>query len=282
MKYAIVASVSQTNFGEIAFKEGLESTIHKAKEMRFDGVELSVKSSGTLDVGKTKELLDSLDLVVPAIGSGQLYIDEGLSFADEDTKIRSKAVEKFKDLIDVAEAFDARIIIGFIAGNMKNYNSGSLDQKKEALKRICGCIQDSLEYGSRSVKVLIEPLHRFNTNIFNTIHDVISFIDLNFHDEEKARVGVLADTWHMNIEEASITQAVSDNYDRIKHVHFADSNRRAPGMGHFDFQEIISVLLKKRYEGFISFEMLPFPDPIRAAQAALKYSKAIEHRLTGR
>jgi sugar phosphate isomerase/epimerase len=53
-------------------------------------------------------------------------------------------------------------------------------------------------------------------------------------------------------------------------------------MGHFDFQEIISILLKKGYEGFISFEMLPFPDPIRAAQSALEYSKAIEHRLTGR
>jgi 5-keto-L-gluconate epimerase len=281
MKYAIVASVSQTNFGEIAFKEGIESTIHKAKEMRFDGVELSVKSSKALDVAKTRDLLKSLDLVVPAIGTGQLNIDEGLSFADVDANIRSKTVEKFKDLIDVAEAFNARIIIGFIAGKIENYSGDSLDQKKEAMKRICGCIQDCLDYGTKAVQVLIEPLHRFNTNIFNTLQDVISFIDSNFHGEDKARIGVLADTWHMNIEEAVIAQAVSDNYERIKHVHFADSNRKSPGMGHIDFREIISVLLKKKYEGFISFEMIPFPDPIRAAQAALEYSKAIESRLKG-
>ena len=219
--------------------------------------------------------------MVPGIGTGQLYIDEGLSFADEDTRIRSKAVEKFKDLINLAEIFNSRIIIGFIAGKIENHDRLSLNRKKEALKRICGCIQDCLSYGAKSAKVLIEPLHRFDTNIFNTIQDVISFIDLNFQDEEKARVGVLADMWHMNIEEANITQAVSDNYDRIKHVHFADSNRRAPGMGHFNFQEVISVLVKKKYEGFISFEMLPFPDPISAAQSALEYSKALEHRLTG-
>lgn len=281
MKYAIVASVSQTKFGEIAFKEGLESTIKKAKEMRFDGVELQVKSSSALDIPKTRDLLTSLDLEVPAIGTGQLYIDEGLSFADADNRIRSKAVEKFKDLIDVAEAFRSRIIIGFIAGKIPDRDSKSPTHKSEALKRVCGCIQECLEYGTRSVEVLIEPLHRFDTNIFNTQQDVISFIDQNLQDNERARVGVLADTWHMNIEEAKIAQAVFDNYDRIKHVHFADSNRRAPGMGHIDFQEIVSVLLKKRYAGFISFEMLPIPDPIRAAESALEYSRAIENRIKG-
>ena len=59
----------------------------------------------------------------------------------------------------------------------------------------------------------------------------------------------------------------------IKHVHFADSNRWPPGYGHIDFSKIIEVLKAMNYNSFISFEMLPLPDPDTAASTAIKNIK---------
>jgi sugar phosphate isomerase/epimerase len=76
---------------------------------------------------------------------------------------------------------------------------------------------------------------------------------------------ILADTFHMNIEEASLPQALLRAGDRLHHLHLADSNRLAPGRGHLNFQEILRTLRSMKFGGFVSAEILPWPDSQTAA-----------------
>jgi sugar phosphate isomerase/epimerase len=75
---------------------------------------------------------------------------------------------------------------------------------------------------------------------------------------------LLADTFHMNIEEADISASLRQAGERIGYVHIADSNRRAPGQGHTDFRTIFQTLAQIGYCGPVSAEMLPLPDDLTA------------------
>jgi len=80
------------------------------------------------------------------------------------------------------------------------------------------------------------------------------------------------DTFHMNIEGVSFRDSILEAKDLLGYVHLADSNRWAPGYGHINFVEIISILKKINYQGFLSFEILPLPDPDSAAKKGSKPS----------
>ena len=80
---------------------------------------------------------------------------------------------------------------------------------------------------------------------------------------------LLADLFHMNIEETNIAQAIERGGSRIGHVHFVDSNRRAAGFGHIDFAPIAQSLRSIGYDGFASAEAFPFPDPDAAARSTI-------------
>jgi len=88
-------------------------------------------------------------------------------------------------------------------------------------------------------------------------------------------MGMLIDTFHMNIEEVSIYESIIKAKDYITHVHLADSNRWAPGSGHLDFAKIIKTLEEINYKGYLSAEILPLPDADRAARLTVEHLKKI-------
>jgi sugar phosphate isomerase/epimerase len=73
----------------------------------------------------------------------------------------------------------------------------------------------------------------------------------------------------MNIEEANLADAIRDAGPRVGHVHFADSNRKAAGLGHTDFAPILAALGEVGYDGYLSAEVLPLPDPDAAARQTI-------------
>ena len=81
-----------------------------------------------------------------------------------------------------------------------------------------------------------------------------------------ANMMLMPDVFHMNIEDKSIGPELAENIKYIKYIHVADSNRLAPGEGHINFQEILDCLLQVGYDGWVSAEILPKPDPDVAAR----------------
>ena len=273
MKFGIVISVSKTKFGPVVFKENLTDNIIKAASMGYDGVELAIRDPKAIKISKVLELLDKYNMKVLSVGTGQIYVEDNLSFSDPDKDIRDRAVNRTKKIIDIAKQFKASIIIGLIRGKINNPdNFESKLEKAEIL--ISQCIQELLSYSEEhDQKFLMEPINRYEVDIFNRVDEVYSFLS-RFKDRlDLGRVSILADTFHMNIEEPDIAESFNKYSSMIKHIHFADSNRWPPGYGHIDFDKIMQVLKDINYSNFISFEMLPLPDPDSAAKEAINNIK---------
>ncbi len=275
MKYGIVISVSKTKFGPVIFKENLYENIKKVSKFNYDGIELAIKRSNSINFKKIEKLIEKNNLKVIALGTGQIFHDEGLSFADTSKSIRKEAVDKVKEIINIASYFNSSVIIGLIRGKINsfvNYN-----KLRIAEERIYECLEECLFYSSnRNINFFIEPINRYETNIFNKIEDIAFFLN-RFKDKlDITRIGILADTFHMNIEEPIIEESINSYAKLISYIHLADSNRLAPGFGHLDFFKIMEVLKNNRYKGFLSFEIFPYPDSDTAAKKALEFIKSIQ------
>ncbi len=267
MKKSIVVSTPEAKFSALAYKEDFRDSIRKAAELGFDGVELAIRDPKRVEVEKIKELMRQYNLQVPAIGTGQAWGEEGLSFSDSRPSVRKKAVVRIKDHIDFAAEFSAQVIIGLIRGRIEDHLSRE-DAEKWSLDcvRECAGVAQGLKIG-----LTLEPLNRYETNFINTVGEAIEFIK----KVDFSNIGMLIDTFHMNIEEVSIYESIIKAKDYITHVHLADSNRWAPGSGHLDFAKVIKTLEKIDYKEYVSAEILPLPDPDRAARLTIEHLKKI-------
>ncbi len=262
MKKSIVISTQPTKFSALAFKEDFEKSIKKVAKLGFDGAELAVRNPKDLKVEDVINIIKENNLEVPAIGTGQAYGEEGLSFSEPNEIVRKMAVDRIKDQIIFASHFNAQVIIGLIRGKIEESVS-----KTEAEKWTINCLRKCTKFAKEyNVRLTLEPVNRYESNFINTLNEGVEFIKR----VGASNLGLLADTFHMNIEEVSIYDSIIQAKDYISHVHFADSNRWAPGCGHLDFKEIIKTLKKINYQGYVSAEILPLPDPNSCARLTAK------------
>lgn len=265
MKLSIVLSAQPTSFSAIPFTEGLAENIIKIKNLGYDGVELAIRNPDKIDLKWLKPFLEDNNIVVPAIGTGQILSEEGLSFTNPDIEIRRKAIERIKLHVQLAKELNAHVIIGLVRGQIKK--ELSVDQQEQWLiEAFTECASED-----KSVKLVIEPINRYETNIINTIESGLEFIE----KAEMDNIGLLLDTFHMNIEEPSIVDSIRLAKNKCFHFHIADSNRWYPGAGHIDFQEIVNTLKDIGYNGFMTAEMLPLPDPETSALKTLEFMRKL-------
>ena len=265
LKLSIVVSTQPASFSALAYKGRVAENIKKVRDLGYDGVELAIRNPDLLNINELQKIISKTGLLVPAIGTGQAYGEEGLSFTHPDAVVRDKAIERIKAQIRLAESMNAIVIIGLIRGKREEKTDDKQTESwlLDALK-IC-----ATENGS--VKIAIEPLNRYESDLVNTVADGLELIGkLNLKN-----IGLLLDTFHMNIEEPSIRESIRLSKDNLFHFHVADSNRWYPGAGHIDFDRILTVLDEISYQGFVSAEILPFPDPDTAAIKTIKYLRAL-------
>jgi sugar phosphate isomerase/epimerase len=261
MKLSIVLSTQPARFQAATFKGDLETNLKRIAALGYDGVELAIRDPQLVDFTNLELLVKECNLSVPAIGTGQAWGEEGLSFTDPDPEIRRLAVERIKSHVPGAARFGAVIIIGLIRGIVKPGLDPvqSLDWLVEAL-RAC-----SLAARTHGIRLALEPINRYETTLINTVAQGLDLIARVGADN----FGLLLDTFHMNIEEPDIEAGIRACDDRIFHFHVADSNRWYPGAGHLDFHPILDALFATGYPGWVSGEFLPNPDAGTAAQRSI-------------
>jgi sugar phosphate isomerase/epimerase len=184
-----------------------------------------------------------------------------LALTSPDTAIHCKAMAFVEAMIDFAAVFDAPAIIGSMQGRW-----GDGTSRETAL----GYLSESLlNLGLHAAKydqtLLYEPINRYETNLINRLDDGVELLK----GLAATNVKLLADLYHMNIEEANLPATIRSAGSFIGHVHFADSNRRAAGMGHTDFAPIVAALREVKYGGYLSAEILPLPDSHAAAKQTI-------------
>lgn len=255
---ASVISTSQTGFAALRQDSDLRAAFASLRSQGYSGAELAVRDPALVDRPALRAALAETGLVVPAIGTGQAYVDEHLSLTDPDSKVRQRASDRLRSQMEFATEFGANIIVGLIRGGKE----GDLDRRRgffaEALAELAPAFPGT---------VLIEPMNRYECSLLCNVAEMSEFLD----EVALPNVGILFDTFHANIEEADIPSSLVGARGKLRHIHFADSNRRFPGAGHFDFAGTLRMLEAVDYRGWISMETLPWPDPETAAGKAAKH-----------
>ncbi len=260
MKLGVVVNATP-NATRLAADMPLERALALASSVGFHGVELAVANPRDVDVTALRGLLAAHALEVPAIGTGAAY-REGLSLSHPDAARREGAVARLRAHVDLAALLGADVIVGLICGRASDGIP-----REDALSSIRDHLRAVGEYAApRRVRLLLESLNRYETDLLNTVAEALTIAEASGEN-----VGLLADTFHMNIEEASMDESIRGAGRRIWHVHVADSNRWAPGRGHLDFRALVKALGEVGYRGYLSAEMMNVPD------AATAYSSTYTH-----
>lgn len=259
MKLGIQISVPEKteNMHEFVYR------LKTIKKLGYDGVELSVRDPKNIEVKKIVTLIERLRLEVPAIATGRAFIQDGLSLMSPCETRQLRSLARFKDQIEFASLFGAKVIVGLIRGKVR----GDLGQILKTYEEF------ALDKG---VELVLEPINRYEMNFIHTAKEATDFIK----EANLRNTGVLIDTFHMNIEETRIAEVITDMGETglLKYVHIADNNRLAPGEGHLDFVEILCSIADAGYEGYLSAEIIFKPDFKTAARNAVEELRRILER----
>ncbi|XZE18442.1 TIM barrel protein [Pirellulaceae bacterium SH449] len=256
-----VCLVEQAAQGPFVLHGDPDVSFEIAKRTGFDAVELFLPNAEILPAAKVSEMLQRYELRLAAVGTGAGWLLHQYSLTSGSTEVRERAFQFIKPLIHLAGAQGVPAIIGSMQGR---HESG---ERAIALERLSKGLRELSCYAHDNwgTKLLYEPLNRYETNLFNRVGDTRDWLE----SEDLEHVDILADLFHMNIEEASIVTALQDNFSRIGHIHWADSNRRAMSMGHTDYVEILRVLNDLHYNGYVSAEVFPEPNGLAAAERTI-------------
>jgi sugar phosphate isomerase/epimerase len=262
MKSAVTLSlVPEAKGGPFVFWDGLADGCKRAAALGFDAVEIFPPSAGAIDKLEVRHVLDKHGLRLAAMGTGGGWVLQKLTLTHADAGIRAKAKQFIRDIIDLAGEFQAPAIVGSMQGRWEAAVS-----RPQALVWLSEALEEFGQHAaSKGQMLLYEPLNRYETNLFNRCGDAADFLK----KLSAGNIKLLADLFHMNIEERSVPDALRDAASYIGHVHFADSNRRAVGMGHTNVARIIEALSDFGYDGYLSAEILPFPDSDAAASQTI-------------
>jgi sugar phosphate isomerase/epimerase len=265
IKTSVAISPEKTEFGPLLFSGNVEKGIKTARDLGFDGVELSLRDSSTLDLDKLGKLLSNCKMGLSSVATGQTYYSDGFSLCDARRETRDVAVKRLKEHARFAQNFGAVVIIGGIRGRFA-------EKSKLCIENMCSAVKEVVNYAeSLGVVCVLEVLNRYETNFVNTASEARELI----RRLECQNLKILLDTFHMNIEEASLSRSIEDTGSYLGLMHFADSNRLAPGWGHLNFEEILNSLTRIKYSGYICAEILPMPDDVTAAKQAAGYLKKL-------
>ncbi len=99
------------------------------------------------------------------------------------------------------------------------------------------------------VPIFLEPLNRYEAHVVNRLEQGVAFAE-----QSGQEIKIMADFFHMNIEEADIAASIRSAGKQIVYVHVADSNRLQPGLGHLDFRPGFAALKEIGYDGFLGIE----------------------------
>ncbi len=256
-----ISLVNEARGGPFVFWDDLAASVRKAKELGFDAVEVFSPGPDAVNRDELQALLDATGLSVAAVGTGAGWVLHQLSLTSPRTSIRKQAVEFISSMIDFGAHWGAPAIIGSMQGRW----GGKID-RETALgflgTHLIDLEEHALQYG---LPLIYEPLNRYETNLCNTLEDGVALIEARGLSNTK----LLADLFHMNIEEVDIAAAIRQHAAHIGHIHFVDSNRRAAGGGHMELEPIAAAIKDAGYDGYISAEAFAWPDSEAAARQTI-------------
>ncbi|MFG2046660.1 sugar phosphate isomerase/epimerase family protein [Micromonospora sp. NPDC048935] len=242
--------------------EALAELIPRIASFGFDAVELPIEQPGDWDPVRTRDLLAEHGLVAAGVCAA---FSPGRELVDAAPAVVESTVAYLKGCVASAAAVGAGCVGGPVYASV-----GRTWRMSPAARAACyadfrrALAPVAEQAGELGVSIGVEALNRYETSVVNTIEQTIELID-----GLPQSVGIMIDTYHMNIEEADPYAALAAAAPHIKHVQVSGSNRGAPGADHFDWPRFFTVLRDTGYQGAICIESFTGENESIAVAAAI-------------
>ncbi len=228
--------------------ETLETTVSRLADCGYDSIEISGEPE-KYPIDETRATLEKHGIA--CLGSVSIMTDgRGLTLGDKYQ--REGTITYLSDCVRMVGGLDGEIMTIVPATVGKIAPDASVDEEwawaVEGMKRVAEVANDL------DVKIAIEPINRFETYFINRGDQALALADAVGGD-----IGVCLDAFHMNIEEVDALAAIRQAGSRLLDFHVADSNRKPPGEGHYDWAATIRTLDEIGYGGHMTVE---FVNPI--------------------
>jgi D-psicose/D-tagatose/L-ribulose 3-epimerase len=233
--------------------------------MGFDVIEIGIEGTSDLDYRRGAEVAKANGLGVSICAA--MGPDRDLIHSDE--SIRKNGMSYVRHCIDAAQVMGAPNVSGPLYSAVGRTWQATDDERKRDLDLLVAQLRELSKYaGDRGVGLGVEPLNRFETSFLNLTSQAIEVIDRVDHPG----CGLLLDTFHMNIEERSIGDAIRAAGKRIRQLHACDNERGAPGSGHVPWQEVAAACKDVGFNG--PFVIESFTNKVKSnARAAAIWRK---------
>jgi sugar phosphate isomerase/epimerase len=231
----------------VYYGEDISDSIDRVARLGYDAIEL-VGEPRELDAKQIRRKAADAGIEVSSICS--IYTEER-DLAHPDESVRKAALQYVREVVDLAAEVDCPTIIAAPTACMKLKPLADRDQERQwAIEGL----RAAGEYaGERDVDLTLECWNRYETYWLNRLDQGVEL----WNEVGLERGGVMGDTFHMNIEEDSIAEAIRCTGALLNHIHIADSNRAAPGEGHTEFRPVLQALADVDFSGYVTFELLP-------------------------
>ena len=249
MKYSITLS----SFRQI---EPVEVSIARLASQGFDAVEMYGEPE-EVDLKLLKDVLSTTRLSVCGITGmwGRVSRHGGKRKLLSSDEALVEASQKYvKDCVRMCSQLGGNemnicLFADEIEGFDKTHGAVAKAEKSKIITKVLPILAALCnDAANNGVRLVLEPLNRYSTPYCVTATDALEIV------KQLDNLGILLDTFHMNIEEDSFEDAIFSCRKFLQHTHFADNNRKMPGFGHIDFEKIMASLQKINYNGYASFE----------------------------
>lgn len=243
MRYGASTFIWESPFGD----DNVGALTQRVADLGFDVLEICIEDPALVTVEAVNAA--ALDAGVGISVCGAFGPDRDVSH--EDPAVRRGGIEYLRGCVDLAAAVGSESVVGPMysaTGKARLLSDAEREQQWAWAVEALGEVADYA--GERGVGLGIEPLNRFETDMVNTVAQGIELCSRIGRDN----VGLLLDTFHMNIEEKDIPAAIRSAKGVVRHFHACENDRGAPGSGHVAWKGVGAALEDVGYDGLVVIE----------------------------
>jgi D-psicose/D-tagatose/L-ribulose 3-epimerase len=219
----------------------------RVKQMGFDLIEFGIEGTGDLDYKRAAAIAGDLGLdvsVCAAMGPDRDLIHP-------DPAIRESGMAYLRSAIEATQTLGATNLVGPLYSAVgRTWQMTEEERAWDTDLLVENLGQLARHAADHGVVLCVEPLNRFETSFINLAGQVVDVVDRVGHPACQ----IMLDTFHMNIEEKSLGDAIRCAGPRLKHLHACENDRGAPGTGHVPWDEVARALRDIRYDGPVVIE----------------------------
>lgn len=225
----------------------VEPLADKAAQLGCAVLELACEDPALLDFPKVRDLLAERGLAPIVCGA----FGPGRDISSDDSGARAGGMAYIRRLIDAAAVVGAELVCGPMYSQTGKARLLPDGERRAERQRAAAALRELADYAAeRNVRLALEPLNRFETDMINTARQGMDFLA----EVDHPAVGLHLDTFHMHIEEKSSADAIRLAGQRLFHFHACENDRGVPGTGQVAWAEIAAALRDIGYRGPVVIE----------------------------